>query len=587
MAFLRGDFLLHLLKSGRHDILPLVTQGYQDAVNRYGDAKEAPGALIKIAQANSYAGNDYAALGYLNTALARYKDGDHLPLLYVTKGKVYLRLKQQEKAIENFKIMITRFPDSHLMNEARYWIATYYHNKGVFRAAEEQLNVIERSDSEYFLSNPGYLFLRALNYFYMEDFARARQYLLQGLNMGGQPEEGDLLLSRIGDTYHHQKDQEAAQSYYEAAAAFYPEGEGASIARLRLAQYADEVRALEEVGQQNANKPIGDLALLEVANAYYRKGNYDKAMEASKVLMTKPTHLDISGKAKQLYYQSSEMVIRELYSHKDYEKVVDFFRSNQQAPKDNMNPEVLYLVAQAHLLTGRYSDAASLFGRVKPYDLKEANRADYFIGLAKSYIVVGDMVKGIRLLESSKKERIPIQGRQQVTLMLAGLYERVGDKDAAYQLFQSVVSEKRHLPVVEVVKAYLAMGRILNGLKLYEKARESLTSGIALAEKDRESTAWLAATYMMMGDSYYHEGRSTETIKAYGEGLNRGYSTEDMDYWKRRYRLALAHLQEGEIQEAERVFIEILEEGDPNLEQMVQIKLGMIGLDKQLKRLPL
>ena len=95
MAFLRGDFLLHLLKSGRRDILPLVTQGYQDAVNRYGDAKEAPGALIKMAQAHSYAGNDYAALSYLNTARARYKEGEHLPLLYVTKGKVYLRLKQQ------------------------------------------------------------------------------------------------------------------------------------------------------------------------------------------------------------------------------------------------------------------------------------------------------------------------------------------------------------------------------------------------------------------------------------------------------------------------------------------------------------
>jgi tetratricopeptide (TPR) repeat protein len=197
------------------------------------------------------------------------------------------------------------------------------------------------------------------------------------------------------------------------------------------------------------------------------------------------------------------------------------------------------------------------------------------------------MVKGIRLLESSKKEKIPVQGRQRVRLMLAGLYDRVGDKDAAYQLFQSVLSEKQTLPVAEVVKAYLSVGRILNGLKLYEKSRESLMSGITLAEKDRESRAWLASAYMMMGDSYYHEGRLLETIKAYGEGLNQGYSTEDKDYWKRRYRLALAHLHEGEIQEAERMFTEILEEGDPNLEQMVQIKLGMIGLDKQLKRLSL
>jgi tetratricopeptide (TPR) repeat protein len=587
MAFLRGDFLLHLLKSGRHDLLPLVNQSYQDAVNRYGDAKEAPWALIRIAQANSYVGNDYAAISYLNTASARYKEGEHLPLLYMTKGKVYLRLKQLDRAIESFKIMTTRFPDSPLMNEARYWIATYYHNKGVFRATEEQLAVIDSSNPNFFLSSPGYLFLRGLNYFYLEDFNRARQYFLRGLNMGGQPETGDLLLSRIGDTYHHQKNQETAKRYYKAAVDCYPEGEGASIARLRLAQYEDEVKALEEVRQKNANKPIGDLALLEVANAYYKKGHYDKAMETSKVLMNKPSHLDISRQATQLYYQSCEMVIRQHSSHENHEKIIDFYQSNLKAHKEKLNPEVLYLVGQAFFKMGLHSDAIPLFESIKPYDLKEADRADYLTAWAKSYLNDGDRAQAIRLLESSRKEHITKPGRQQVSLMLASLYEQIGDKDAAYELLQSVLSEKRHLPVVDMVKAYLSMGRLLNELRLYEKARESLMSGIALAEKDRDSAIWLASAHMLVGDSYHYEGRSRETIKAYEVGFNHGYSSEDKGYWKRRYRLALAHLKEGDTQEAERVFTEIMEEGDPDLEQRVQIKLGMIGLDKQLKRLPL
>ena len=171
--------------------------------------------------------------------------------------------------------------------------------------------------------------------------------------------------------------------------------------------------------------------------------------------------------------------------------------------------------------------------------------------------------------------------------MLANLYEQIGDKDAAYELFQSILSEKRHLPVADVVKAYLSMGRIMNELRLYEKARESFMAGIALAEKDRDSAIWLAPAHMLVGDSYHYEGRSRETIKAYEVGFNHGYSAEDTGYWKRRYRLALAHLKEGDTQEAERVFTEIMEEGDPDLEQLVQIKLGMIGLEKQLKRLPL
>jgi len=64
-----------------------------------------------------------------------------------------------------------------------------------------------------------------------------------------------------------------------------------------------------------------------------------------------------------------------------------------------------------------------------------------------------------------------------------------------------------------------------------------------------------------------------------------GYGPDKKNYWESRFRLSLSYQEIGENFKAENILNEILEEGDSLLQQKVEVKLGVMGLEKQLKRL--
>jgi tetratricopeptide (TPR) repeat protein len=172
-------------------------------------------------------------------------------------------------------------------------------------------------------------------------------------------------------------------------------------------------------------------------------------------------------------------------------------------------------------------------------------------------------------------------------LLLAEIYRKKGELKRASDLLHSLLGEKRLLSDREMAAVYESIGEISNKQSLYERARDALNRSIALAEKDRESKELLRSAYAEMGNSYHFEGRHKEAIRHYGQSLDLDYSPEMKGYWDVKYRLALSYLGAGESGLASRLMNEILEEGDPALQQKVQIKMGSIPLEKELKRLSL
>jgi tetratricopeptide (TPR) repeat protein len=587
MFFLSGDCRFAMLERGEKRLYPKVVNLYQEAISRYPKSEKAPEALIKMARAHDLAGNDNEAIGFLSVAINQFGSGNHVPGALVARGRIYLRMSKPQRAIEDFKAVIDRFPDSPLVQEARYGTAGYYHGVGMYDDAERNLKEIAESNPGFCLEHPEFLFLRARNYFYKKNYDLAREQYFRALNLGHQPETGDLLISHIGDTYLHQTREKEAEILYRVAVEYFPESEGAGIAKLRIADQFSGVTAYEEVYQQNLNKPIGDLALLEMAGKFYKKGQYGLAVETIKKLTGKSVQSDVQREANHLFFRCAEKEIRGHYDAGRFKKVTEYFQSSDPGLSGNIDPEAMMLIGDSFYRGQQFAEAVRVFSQITARELNPASRGKYVIDFARSYLSLGDEENARTLLENASGEKLPAPDQQRAGLLLAEMCRKKGDLNRASDLLHSLLDEKRLLSDREMAGVYLGIGEISNKQGLYEKARDALNRSIALAEKDRESRELLRSAYVEMGNSYHFEERHKEAIRHYGQSLEMDYSPETNGFWEVKYRLALSYLGAGESGLASRLMNEIMEEGDPALQQKVQMKMGFIPLEKELRRLPL
>ena len=188
MVFLAADCRFALMERGDKSLVSKVLQAYQDALAKFPASERAGGALVKMAQAHLLAGNDQEAMGHLGMAISQGRAGTHVPQALVLRGQLSLRRNQVEKAIQDFKAVMERYPSSPFAEEARYGVAGYFHSVGLYDQAEKRLSEIDASKPQFYLDHPGYLLLRARNAFYQKNYDRAREYYFRALNLGQQPE---------------------------------------------------------------------------------------------------------------------------------------------------------------------------------------------------------------------------------------------------------------------------------------------------------------------------------------------------------------------------------------------------------------
>jgi tetratricopeptide (TPR) repeat protein len=303
-------------------------------------------------------------------ALKQHPSGDHVPGALVARGRINLRLNQPKKAVEDYRAVITRFPESPMAEEAQFGIAAYYHGVGMYDDAEARLKGIITQNPRFHLDHPEFLFLRARNYFYRKDYDLARANYLRALNLGHQPETSDLLISHIGDTYHHQSKEQEAERLYKMAVTYFPQSEGAGIAKLRMAGKGVGIEAYEEIAKKNLNKPIGDLAILEMAGKYYKKGQYGPAIEALRSLMgQQPARSDIQREARQLYFRCSEKEIQADFEAGRHERITEYFQSADPPLGGNVEPDTMMLVGESFFQRRLYPEAVRIFSQLNTRDL--------------------------------------------------------------------------------------------------------------------------------------------------------------------------------------------------------------------------
>lgn len=588
VAFLSGDAEFGLLESGEKERFSSMMRAYQNAVSRFSRSPRVPEAQLNMARAGSLVGNNYAAVAYLNMVLSSATDPETLAAAHTERGRVYLALDRPDNAIEDFKTVLDEHPESPQVLEARMGVARYYQALGLHDKALETLEQLAVEHPLLHLDYPEFLFLRGTNALYVKRYDQAREFFFRALNIGGQPEDADLLLAKIGDTYHHASMPREAEAVYRTVISEYPDSEGAAIAKLRLAGYETGHQAFKDLLEENPDKPLADLASLEMAKKLYGENQYTRAMEALEGLMDRLFQDEIKKEAEEIFFRSAEQEMKRLYKSGEEQALVDFYQSHRTRLQRNIDPEVVLLAGLSLQGLGRHSEAVAVLKAIKAYDLSQVSKGERILAMTESLLKSKEEDKALALLEEKEDRALLMPAdRDRLDCMLADLYLERGRSHDAYRLFQDLVRRERLLPDREIAHIYLKIGRIAARNGNLEEARSSLNRCIGIAERSEQDKTILRQAYSELGTAYYLEGRNTNALDAFNRAMEEGFSAEDKGFFEMRFNMAQAYLETGDHKRAEPILIELSEEGDELLQQRARIRLGRLGLDRQLQRISL
>ncbi len=587
ISYLEGDSEYALVMAGETDRHSSMMRAYQRAIAIDRKSPRTAEAYLNMGRAASAVGNNYAALGYLNIALNSPGESELKVRAHLERGRIYLAVNRPEKAIEDFKAVMSNFPETRFIPEARLGIARYHLAMGLYEKAEQLMKELVLDHPRFPLEHPELLFFRARNLIYLERYEEARETLFRALNMGGQPETPDLLLARIGDTFHHEGRLREAEDIYEAVTQEYPESEGAAIAKLRLAGYDSDQEGFREIHAENPGRPIADLALLEMGRKSFEKGDFLQAMETLKTLVEQPVQGEIHEEAERLYYRAAEQEITRLHKEGNPGELARFYEAHQAGLQGNVDPEVLLLAGLSLYELERYQEALSVMERIRPFDLSRVSKGKRALAMVRAYLATGRQKEALAILEDQEAaSRLTASDTQELRLILAGLYQETGRSRQALEIYEDLVDGRLLLPDREIAKIHLEMGRIANKAGEPDQARASINRCIGLASRDPKNRVILRQAYAELGDSYFRETRYAKALEAYELALEAGYGPGEEGYWGMRFRMAQSYLEVGDYESAEPLLVEVSEEADPLLQQRVLIRLGMIELERQLRRLP-
>ncbi len=585
VAFWRGDFYYDKYDKGDKSVAEKVIRAYQYAVDNFEKSSNTLPSHIKMAIVASGSNNSYQALGYLSVVISS-GNSELTPLAYLTRGKIFLQIDQTEKALKDFKVILEQYDDTKYAMEANLWLGNYYHKVGLYQEAEQKLDEIEARYPDLYIEYPESILLKAKNYIYLKKYREAREHLFRAVNIGGQQESIDLLLSRIGETYHNEENDKEAEKYYRMVIDYYPGSEGAAISKLRLAEYFSDIAMLDDVNKTTSDETISEIAQLEKAYQLFEKKEYAETIKTIRDVALKPIQTETRKDAKRLYVRSVEKEIERLKDAGMYNDIIFVYNENRENISDDINPEALVKVAESYRKLGRNGEAVRVYGMINAHDIDLGSRGNFLLGLADSYISMNDTDRAITFLEKAKKEKIEQQDMQRVNMLLADMYQLKGRNKEAEEIYSQVIQNSSFLPPGDRARAYLNLGISFKERKQYDEARNALINSINIGLDHKESQDLLRRSYIELGNVLYTEGKYYQAVKAFEKGFDLGYDTDNQDYWEIRFRQAMGYIKTGENGRAETLLGDISEGGeDPILQQRAQLKLGSIQLSKQLKAL--
>ncbi|WP_321494972.1 tetratricopeptide repeat protein [uncultured Desulfobacter sp.] len=560
-----------------------------------------------------------AAERMFQDAMVAYPKSSYLPFAYAAMGLIHYRLNNSATAEGYFDIVSKDFPDYSGMPEVEFHLAEIYNDRGYNdKALNLYKKVFESKISNAYIPDAGlgygkalfenmryYDALSILNYVIKEDVKKvyesadllkytadanfelglskeARENYIRLLNLFPNTKDPDMALSKAGDAFGMENQEEKAIKLYELVREKYPDSPGYINASIGLARYLktddEKIKIYEMIKTRFPDNTYARIAMMRLAEIYQKNGEYDKCIQEIETLLS--THpRGLRYEAVKLMQKAYEALFKEQLKADEYTSILMRYEKEQFKLRKIGGRLIPFYVGSAYLQAGLYEEAFNhLISAYKLYR-REERPALLLFGLGKAMDESGRDDDGLKLLEAFTKRFPKDTNRVEALIRIGQIFLEKGSFSKADDYF---------VLAYEAGKDSLGKGRILMlRAGVYQKKTDLKTTSELQTRAVKAFAAAPGENYEILADAYKTLGSTYLEMKAYGQAADafaKALNFSDGDRAKANigFLLGDAYQKGNALDKAKETFKHVAQSYDSVWARLAQQRLSTMGLTEKM-----
>jgi TolA-binding protein len=511
-------------------------------------------------------------------ALVSYPKSDYVPFAYTAMGMIHIALKNYSAAEGYFNIVKQGFPQYSGMPEVQFHLAGIYDEKGytdkallyykqVFESSLENnyipdagvgygkalfkkrqyfdaltvFNYVIKLNAQKVYESPELLLNMANANFELGQSKPARQNFMRVLNLFLDIPDRDIILSKVGDVYGMENNEEKATKIYELVREKFPDSQGYVNASIGIARYLktdqEKVDIYEMIKKRFPENTYARISMMRLAEIYQKNKEYNKCIkEIEDLLSTHPrglryeavklmqkayealfekqlkadeytsilnryelehTKLDKMGSRKIAFSAGMAYLEATLYEEA-FNHLINAYKQYKRTARSS---ELLFGLGLAMDESGRDDDALKLFTAFAKQFPKDKHRVEALTRTGKIYLEKDRFKLSIEKFKKAYALSTNYLAKGKILILHSNVYEKKKNLKAASRLRSQVVKDFAAAPgnnYEVLTESYKILGNTYLSLKSYVQAADAFSTALSFSEGDRAK----ANLGFLLGDAY-------------------------------------------------------------------------------------
>ncbi|NOX35010.1 MAG: tetratricopeptide repeat protein, partial [Deltaproteobacteria bacterium] len=514
---------------------------FQDALVAYPKSSLLPYGYSAIGMIQKKLNNMAAAQGYFNIVKQGYPEYSGLPEVIYHLADIYDQKGYPDKALRYYKQVFEDTVENNYIADAGIGYGKALFKKRQYLDSLSVLDYVVKANPKKVYASPELLLHIGNAAFEVGQSKAARKTLIRVLNLFPEIEGPDVILSKIGDTYGMENNNEKAVKIYKLVRKKFPDSEGYIASSIGIARYLkkdkEKIEIYEMIKKKFPENKFARIAMMRLAEIYQANKEYDKCIkEIEDLLSTHPRGLRYE--AVKLMQRAYEALFKNQLKSDEYTKVLNRYEleheridrmgsrkialsvglaylkaklyeesfnhlisAYKQYKRSSRSQELLFGLGVAMNESGRNDDALKLFNAFSKRFPKSKLRAEALSRAGDIYL----KKKKYKLSSANFNEAYKISrhhlDKGKILILQSNVYEKKGDMQTASNLREKAIKEIALASGENyeiLTDAYKALGRTYISLKKYIKSADAYLKALSFSKNDKEK----ANLGFLLGDAY-------------------------------------------------------------------------------------